>query len=127
MKHIAFLALLTLIATPAIAETKLDGTWRTATYNGEYAHVQFGNCGGKTCGVIVRTFDQSGEIQGGSLGKTLVINMEPVGNGTYDNGRIRRPDTGQSAPLKLQLADGVLKVRACIGPLCRNETWRPVR
>ncbi|HBZ45496.1 MAG TPA: DUF2147 domain-containing protein [Maritimibacter sp.] len=130
MKHIAFFAALAMgvtLTSTAFANGSLSGIWRTATYNGEYAHVRFGPCGGKTCGVVVGTFDKAGEIQGGSLGKTIVINMEEVGQGAYENGRIRRPDTGQSAPLKLELQGNSMNVRACIGPLCRNETWSRVK
>ncbi|MBV7409267.1 DUF2147 domain-containing protein [Maritimibacter sp. DP1N21-5] len=113
--------------SPALAETGLSGTWRTATYNGDYAYVRFGPCSGRICGVVTRTFGPDGEIQGGSLGKTIVVNMEPQGNGEYANGRIRRPDTGQSAPLKLKVNGGSMAVSACIGPLCRNETWTQVQ
>lgn len=117
---------LSLMAFPAHADQTLTGTWRTATYNGEYAHVRFDACADRTCGVIVRTFNETGEIQGGSLGKTLVINMQNQGGGTYADGRIRRPDTGQSAPLKMYLQGKQMKVSACLGPLCRNEMWTRV-
>ncbi|WP_292021859.1 DUF2147 domain-containing protein [Maritimibacter sp. UBA3975] len=127
MKPLAVAAAVTLSATAASAETNLNGIWRTATYMGDYAFVRFGPCSGKICGVVTRTFGPNGEIQGGSLGKTIVINMEPVGGGEFANGRIRRPDTGQSAPLTLQVNGGTMNVSACIGPLCRNETWTRVQ
>lgn len=127
MKKLMLVTALTLAGTPALAETQLTGTWQTATYSGDYAHVRFGPCQGKICGVVTRTFGPDGEIQGGSLGKTIVINMEPAGGGSYEGGRIRRPDTGQSAPLKLQVQGASMQVSACIGPLCRNETWQKVQ
>lgn len=117
---------LALTASAASAEN-LSGTWRTATYQGDYAHVRFGPCADKICGVVVKTFGPNGEIQGGSLGKTIVTNMVSLGGGAYDGGRIRRPDTGQSAPLKLQINGGSMNVKACVGPLCRNDTWTRVQ
>ncbi|MEC7762301.1 MAG: DUF2147 domain-containing protein [Pseudomonadota bacterium] len=124
---LAAAATLVFTAGGAHADTNLTGTWKTATYNGDYAYVRFGPCSGKVCGVVTRTFGPDGEIEGGSLGKTIVINMEPVGGGEFANGRIRRPDTGQSAPLKLKVNGGAMDVSACIGPLCRNETWTRVQ
>jgi uncharacterized protein (DUF2147 family) len=127
LKPLAAAVAMLMTTAGAKADTGLSGTWRTATYNGDYAFVRFGPCSGKICGVVTRTFGPDGEIQGGSLGKTIVINMEPVGDGEFANGRIRRPDTGQSAPLKLEVNGGTMKVSACLGPLCRNETWTQVQ
>lgn len=126
-KSLATAAAIILGAPAAQAETGLSGTWKTATYNGDYAFVRFGPCSGKICGVVTRTFGPNGEIEGGSLGKTIVINMEPVGNGEFANGRIRRPDTGQSAPVTLTVNGSTMNVSACIGPLCRNDTWTRVQ
>ena len=127
LKPLATAAALALSGGAAHADTGLSGTWRTATYNGDYAFVRFGPCSGKICGVVTRTFGPDGEIEGGSLGKTIVINMEPVGGGQFEGGRIRGPDTGQSAPLKLKVNGGTMTVSACLGPLCRNETWNRVQ
>lgn len=128
MKHLALAALLASLAVPAAADGTLSGVWRTATYDGEYAHVRMTPCNGNAvCGVVVGTYDKDGEIQGGSLGKTIVSNMSARGNGIYDGGRIRRPDTGQSAPLKMTVNGSQLQMSACIGPLCHKEIWQRVQ
>jgi len=67
LKPLATAAALALSGGAAHADTGLSGTWRTATYNGDYAFVRFGPCSGKICGVVTRTFGPDGEIDLGEL------------------------------------------------------------
>ena len=115
---------LTLLPTLATADP-VDGIWQTEPDDGAYAHVEMGPCsGGKVCGWIRRTFDASGEYQGATIGKVLVINMENQGDGTY-KGAVWRPSNDKTYIGKMELDGDSLALAGCVagGLLCSSQTW----
>lgn len=114
------------MAGTALADPVL-GVWKTQVDDGAYAHVTLSQCGAKICGVISRTFNATGEYQSANLGKSLVWDMEPKGDGEYRNGKIWQPSTDKTYNSKMDMSGNTLKVRGCIGPFCKKQTWSRVQ
>jgi len=119
-------AALTLAAGAAMADP-VEGTWQTEVDDGAYAYVQIVPCGTKFCGTIARTFNAQGEYKAQTLGKQLVWDMEPQGNGAYANGKIWRPSNDKTYKSKMQLSGDSLKVSGCVGPICLGQNWTRVQ
>ena len=121
---------LTLALAPSLAPSlaladPVHGMWKTQVDDGSYALVEMGSCsGGKTCGWIRRTFDDSGEYQSENIGKVLVINMENVGGGAYKDS-VWRPANDKIYIGKMELAGNTLSLSGCIvgGLLCKAQSW----
>ncbi|ETA50520.2 DUF2147 domain-containing protein [Ponticoccus alexandrii] len=118
------LAMALALLAGAAAADPVEGTWKTQPDEGAYAHVRMVPCGDKLCGVIVRTFNASGEYESPNKGKTLVINMEPQGGGQY-RGKVWRPSNNKVYTGKMALSGNALKLQGCVagGLICSSQTW----
>ncbi|MEM6373944.1 MAG: DUF2147 domain-containing protein [Pseudomonadota bacterium] len=125
MKQTMIAAALTLLAGMAHADP-VAGTWKTEVDDGAYAHIAMATCGSKICGTIAKAFDASGPIQSENVGKQLVWDMVPGGNGSYGSGKIWQPSTGKVFKSKMSLSGNRLKVSGCVGPFCKKQTWTRV-
>jgi len=67
------------------------GTWQTQVDDGAYAHIAMTTCGANICGTIARTFNDTGEYTSENVGKQLVWDMTPEGDGAYGGGKIWQP------------------------------------
>ncbi len=118
------------VAAPALADP-VEGVWKTQPGDeGNYAHVQISSCGSKICGTIARTFDASGkEVASSNVGKRMIWDMEPRGDGYYAGGKIWAPDRDKTYRSKMQLNGNSLKVSGCVlgGVICRGQTWARVQ
>ena len=121
-----FLAAMVVAAfgTAAAANDAAIGIWQTEVDDGAYAHITMSQCGEAVCGVISRTFNADGEYQSENIGKTLVIDMVPAGDGSYE-GSVWRPSNGKIYIGKMQVAGNQLRLRGCIagGLLCSSQDW----
>lgn len=120
------LAGLILGASAALADP-VEGTWKTEPDDGAYAHVKMAPCGDKLCGTMVRTFKGDGEYKSPNIGKMLVINMVPQGDGKYE-GQVWRPSNDKIYKGKLELNGNTLKMGGCVagGLICAKQTWSRV-
>lgn len=125
MKHLMIAAAMAVLGGAAFADP-VEGTWKTEVDDGAYAHVAMSTCGAKICGKIAKAFDASGPIQTKNVGKRLVWDMVPAGDGTYSSGKIWQPSTGKEFKSKMQLNGNVLNVSGCVGPFCKKQTWTRV-
>jgi len=83
------------MATGAAAQDAAVGIWQTEVDDGSFAHISMQPCGGAVCGTIQRTFYADGsEYQSPNIGKQIVINMAPNGDGSYE-GQVFRPSNGK--------------------------------
>lgn len=116
-------SLLLALAAPALAEPAL-GTWKTQVDDGAYAHVKMEQCGTAVCGTIARTFNSTGEYKSENLGKKLVIDMKPEGNGRYA-GQVWRPSNNKIYIGKMEVSGNNLKLQGCVagGLLCSSQQW----
>lgn len=128
MKRILLGAAMSLgLAGAALAADPLEGTWKTEVDDGSYAHIEIAPCGAALCGVIARTFNGSGEYQSENLGKWLVIDMMPEGDGHYE-GKVWRPSNDKIYIAKMDLAGNRVALRGCLamGWPCSKQTWSRV-
>jgi len=125
-KALVAAGLVALGAGAAMADP-VEGVWKTEVDDGSYAHVTFAPCGAALCGVISRTFNNSGEYQSANRGKPIVWDMQAEGNGKYGDGRIWQPSTDKVYRSKMELSGDVLRVAGCVGPICKKQTWTRVK
>ncbi|MDC0657332.1 DUF2147 domain-containing protein [Leisingera sp. SS27] len=128
MKHLlAGMAVAVGLAGAAAADPVL-GVWKTQADDGSYAHIQMAKCGAAVCGKIARTFNSEGEYKSPNIGKTLVIDMVPNGDGSYE-GKVWRPSNDKIYIGKMDLAGSSLALRGCVagGLICSKQTWTRVQ
>lgn len=112
-------------ASTASAQDAAVGIWQTEPDDGSFAHILIQPCGNAFCGIIQRTFQAGGvEYESENKGKTLVIDMVPNGDGTY-NGRVWRPSNNKIYIGKMQVNGDSLRLQGCIagGLLCSSQNW----
>ncbi len=117
---ISFLA--AMVATAAYGDP-IDGLWKTAEQDdGSYGYVQMGPCGDKICGVLVKGVDGQGvtATEGGNIGRQIVWDMVPQGDGSYGAGKIWAPDRDRTYASDMTLVENGLKVRGCVLGICRD-------
>jgi len=115
-------ALITGMAMPALAQDASLGIWKTTPDdNGNYGYVEIAPCGEKICGVLVRAFNGSGtELPSDNIGKPIVWDMQPQGNGAYAKGKIWSPDRDKIYSSKMQMTGDSMAVSGCVLGICRD-------
>ncbi len=116
--------LFVLSSLPGFAQDAVLGLWKTQVDDGAYAHVDIHVCGNKICGTIVRTFNADGEYQSPNIGRDIIIDMVPNGNGRY-SGQVWRPANDKIYIGKLVLDGDELAMKGCVagGLFCKSQTW----
>lgn len=125
MKKLVITVALALGLAGAAAADPLDGTtWKTQPDDGAYAYVEMYPCAAKVCGKIVRTFNEFGEYQSPNLGKKLVIDMQPNGDGSY-NGKVWQPSKNKIYIGKMAVSGNAIKLKGCVagGLICKAQDW----
>lgn len=113
-------------AGAAAAQDAAVGIWQTEVDDGSFAHIQMQPCGSAVCGKIQRTFNADGsEYQSPNIGKQIVINMVPNGDGSYE-GQVFRPSNGKTYIGKMTVSGSSLRLQGCVagGLLCASQNWR---
>ena len=115
-------------AGTAYAADPAVGTWQTQVDDGAYAHIKMSPCGSAVCGTIARTFNDTGEFKSENIGKKLVIDMKPAGDGSYA-GKVWRPSNGKIYIGKMNVSGSSLKLSGCVagGLICSKQTWKRVK
>lgn len=115
---------LALCAAGAAQADPLEGMWKTQVDDGAFAHVAIAPCGDNFCGTIARTFNDSGAYDSPNLGRMIVIDMAPEGNGRY-RGQVWRPSNDKIYIGKVALEGDSLRLSGCIagGLLCSKQVW----
>jgi len=129
MKSWILAAGLCLTAGMAVADP-VEGLWQTkADDNGHYGHVQIAPCGAAFCGTLVRAYDGAGKpIKSPNIGRQIVWDMVPKGDGAYGDGKIWSPDRDKTYSSKMALSGDALAVKGCVLGICRDGgTWRRVK
>ncbi|MEM9319024.1 MAG: DUF2147 domain-containing protein [Pseudomonadota bacterium] len=113
-----------LAASAAAAQDPALGTWQTEVDDGSFAYIDLAMCGGAVCGTIARTFNNDGEYQSPNIGRQLVIDMVPQGDGSYD-GSVWRPSNDRIYVGGMELNGNQLTLRGCVagGLFCARQTW----
>ena len=133
MKTFTFAAAFAALATTALADDPVDGLWKTQPGDtGGYLHVTIAECGSAICGTIDSAFDADGneQLEYENLGKQIIWDMIPEGDGSYDNGKIWAPDRDKTYNSKMTLdGQNALTVKGCVagGLICRGQSWTRVQ
>ena len=111
------------LATTAAADP-VEGVWQTQVDDGAFAYVTLAPCGSNICGTISRTFNDSGEYQSPNIGRQIVIDMVPQGDGTYE-GQVWRPSNDKVYNGDMTLNGNQIALRGCVlgGLACASQTW----
>ena len=102
------------------------------------ALVEVGACGARTCGRIIRVLrPDPGAPTTDVLNPDRALRTRPIvglvfltgfaPDGDRWRGRIYDPQSGRSYRSELIRSAAALKVRGCIGPFCRTQTWTEAR
>jgi len=112
------------LAGAASAQDAAIGTWQTEVDDGAFAYITIAPCGAAVCGSIARTFNSEGEYQSPNLGRQIVIDMAPNGDGSY-NGQVWRPSNDRIYVGKMDVAGDALRLRGCVagGLICASQNW----
>ncbi|QXT41232.1 DUF2147 domain-containing protein [Gymnodinialimonas ceratoperidinii] len=115
------------MAGAALADAA-HGVWQTEVDDGAYAFVTLGPCGGAVCGTITRTFNSSGEYQSENIGRQIVIDMVPNGDGTYE-GSVWRPSNNRVYIGRMAVNGNAITLRGCVagGLICARQNWTRVQ
>jgi uncharacterized protein (DUF2147 family) len=116
--------LMSVVMAGAAWADPVEGTWKTQVDDDRYAHVKMEPCGPAICGVIVKTFLSGDDYVSPNLGKKLVLDMVPAGEGKY-KGKVWRPSNGKIYVGKMDVAGNSLKLSGCVagGLICSKQTW----
>ncbi len=118
-----------LMANAALAADAVEGVWKTKPDdNGNFGHIQIAPCGEAICGVLVKSFDSSGApMESENIGKQIIWDMKPQGDGTYVDGKIWSPDRDKTYDSTMTLTGDTLAVQGCVLFICRDGgTWTRV-
>lgn len=121
--------LLSSLALPAFADPA-HGLWKTKPDdNGNFGHVRIQTCAnGNICGGLVTAFDGNGQqIASPNIGRAIVWDMEPAGDGRYSNGNVYAPDRDRTYNARMELRGQTLGVSGCIAFVCRESEWTRVQ
>ena len=111
-------------AGAAAAQDAALGVWQTEVDDGAYAHITMAPCGAAVCGTITRSFNETGEYQSPNVGRQIVIDMVPLGDGSYE-GQVWRPSNDKIYIGKMDVAGNALRLRGCVagGLFCASQNW----
>ncbi|WP_166416680.1 DUF2147 domain-containing protein [Cochlodiniinecator piscidefendens] len=127
MKVLSMSVLALVLSVVGAQADPIEGTWQTEVDDGSYAHIAITPCGSAYCGHIAETFNSSGSYQSPNLGRQLVIDMEPQGDGEY-HGSVWRPSNDKIYIGRMNLDGDSARLRGCIlgGLVCSSQTWSRV-
>ncbi|RBO52386.1 DUF2147 domain-containing protein [Rhodovulum sp. BSW8] len=129
MRITVLIAALTLAATAAHADP-VEGVWQTPLDdNGNFGHIRIAPCGAALCGTLIRAYDGTGhQIDSDNVGKQIVWDMKPQGDGRYGQGKVWAPDRDKTYNSKMALEGEFLSVSGCVIGICRDGgRWKRVQ
>ena len=128
MKTMLTAVVIGLVGSAAFADP-IEGVWQTEVDDGAFAHVTIQPCASAYCGKITGSFKEDGSAyQSPNKGKTIVIDMVPQGDGTYD-GSVFRPSNGKTYVGSIALNGDALRLSGCVmgGLICAKQNWKRVK
>ena len=130
MKALRGAAVLVMWAGVALAADPAEGVWKTLPDdNGNFGHIRIAPCGAAMCGTLIQSFDGTGAVlDSENVGKLIVWDMIPAGEGYYEDGQVWAPDRDKTYRATMQLTGLTLAVSGCVlgGLICRASDWSRV-
>jgi uncharacterized protein (DUF2147 family) len=134
MRAIAFAAVLSLAAGPALAADPVEGEWLTQGGGGK---VRIAPCPGKAdrlCGNIswlkpAKATDLNNPDPKlrtrPIMGMPMLWGFRQAAPGKWTGGKIYDPNSGKTYDSKIGVnANGTLKIEGCILVVCQAQTWK---
>lgn len=123
-----FAAIALMLAAGVAQADPAEGLWQTQEDDGAYAHVTMAPCGPAFCGQISKTFKDGAEYQSPNLGKQIVIDMVPGGDGSYA-GQVWRPSNNKIYTGKMSISGNSMKLSGCVagGLFCKSQSWTRIK
>lgn len=129
MKTMIF-ATVFLFAAGAATADPVEGVWQTKKDdNGHFGFVEVKSCGPAFCGVLIKSFDETGApLDSPNIGRKIVWDMVAYPDGLYDDGKVYSPDRDKTYNSDMTLTGDKLAVRGCVLGICRDGgTWSRVK
>jgi uncharacterized protein (DUF2147 family) len=133
MRLVAFVAVALATPAAALAASPIEGAWRT---QGGRGVVEIAPCGAQICGKVVDgpgmaanpgltdTKNKDASKRSRPLKGLPILSGFSGGPTLWKGGTIYNPEDGGTYRSTLQLAGpDTLKVKGCVGPICRTQTW----
>ncbi|MFV0386233.1 DUF2147 domain-containing protein [Paracoccus sp. (in: a-proteobacteria)] len=116
------------MAANAASADPIEGIWQTQPDNGFFARVSITPCAKAFCGTIAKTYRDDKEVSSPNIGRQILIDMVPDGNGGYQ-GRLWRPSNNKVYIGKARLSGNSMSLSGCVagGLLCKSQTWSRVK
>jgi len=120
--HLRALALLMMVATPALAGEGAIGVWLRDTGS---SRVSIAPCGAALCGHIVWLRDKNGPSK---MGERVFFDMIPSGPNAW-SGKAFNPEDGQTYSGKMSVNGNALTTSGCVlgGLICKSVSWTRVQ
>ena len=121
------LAALTLSSAAALADPA-EGRWSTQPDdNGNTGIIEITLCtdGVRLCGTLIESHKGDGSVfESPNVGRRIVWDMEPEGDGAYSNGQVWAPDRDKTYSSHMTLSGNSLSVSGCVlRVFCRSQEW----
>ena len=125
MKRAVLTALILFSGSAAFAADPVVGLYKTQPGDdGAFGHVEIYECGAEICGVIRKGFNSEGvEVSSPNIGKRMIWDMRPQGDGAYGKGKIWAPDRDKTYSSKMRLSGTKLTVSGCVFGIYRSQVW----
>ncbi|MGB3796873.1 MAG: DUF2147 domain-containing protein [Alteraurantiacibacter sp.] len=133
LKKLALIAAsATLFATPAAAQSRIDGTY---VDSGGYTQITVSRCGDARCGKITRIIKRKpGEPNrdvhndNAALRDRPILGITVLQNLRWDDdvwrGEVYNPEDGNTYRTEVRpAANGALEVKGCVTLFCRTRVW----
>lgn len=129
MRAYLMAAAFAVLGATAVQAEGINGIFQTqANDNGDVGMVQFGPCGDKICGKLIKSFNKDGkEFSSDKHGRNIVSNMTDNGGGNFSGGTIWDPGADKTYKSKMTLSGKTLNVSGCVAVFCRTQTWTKVK
>lgn len=118
------------MASAALAADSVEGIWQTKPDdNGNFGHIKVAACGAAICGTLIKSFDSAGApMKSENIGKLIIWDMIPQGDGTYADGKVWSPDRDKTYNSKMTLTGNALAGKGCVMGICRDGgNWTRVQ
>jgi uncharacterized protein (DUF2147 family) len=124
------------LASPAAAQSSIDGVWRD---DGGYVEITVGPCGQARCGRITRIIrTKPGETDRDRHNDDPALRSRPIlgvtilsgltWRGGAWRGRVYNPEDGGTYRAEVRPgAGGTLEVKGCLAMICRTRRWPSAR
>jgi uncharacterized protein (DUF2147 family) len=124
------LPLILILSHSAALADPIVGLWKTdAAETGTAGLVQIAPCGAGFCGVIKGAADGGSDpAQAHLLGRKVLWDMQPTGDGIYEGGRLWSPARDKEYKGRLTLTGNKLVLEGCVMALCQvGGRWTRVK